>query len=191
MPNTDTAGKITAILRRMEGQSGSAIGTLFEALYQEIHALAVQQLRRLSPGETLTPTVLVHECYLRLIQQHAHEFKDSHHMLAHLATVMRCYLVDNIRHRKSRKKDHQVVSDERQLVGDEGFNLDLLDLERTLSMMEKIDPSLTRLIEMRYFLGMKVREISELTGHSERQLYRRWKEARTLFIALSNQDTKD
>ncbi len=184
----DNTGKITAILRNMEGQDETVINTLFQALYQEIHALAAQQLKRLSPGETLTPTVLVHECYLRLIQQHAHQFKDSHHMLSHLAKVMRCYLVDNVRHKQTAKKSHQIIADERRLSGQDGFNLDLLDLEKTLQLMEKIDPALTRLIEMRYFLGLKIREICDLTGHSERQLYRQWNEARTLFIALDQRD---
>ncbi len=184
----DNTGKITAILKDMEDQTGASINDLFQSLYQEIHALAVQQLRRLSPGETLTPTVLVHECYLRLIQQHKQKFKDSHHMLSHLAKVMRCYLVDSVRHKQTAKKQHLVITDAQRLQGQDGFNLDLLDLEKTLLMMEKIDPQLTRLIEMRYFLGLKITEISELTKQSERHLYRQWKDAKTLFIALSNRD---
>lgn len=184
----NNSGRITAILKKLEvTRDKSVVNSLFQSLYDEIHALAVQQLRRLSPGETLTPTVLVHECYLRLIQQHAHEFRDSHHMLAHLATVMRCYLVDNLRHRNTRKKRH-ILSQKQEIQGEDGFNLDLLDLEKTLLMMEKIDPKLTRLIEMRYFLGLKVREIAELTGQSERQLFRQWQEARTLFVALNTRD---
>jgi len=190
MQEPDNTGKITALLKEMEDQHDSSINTLFQSLYLEIHALAVQQLRRLSPGETLTPTVLVHECYLRLIQQHKQKFKDSHHMLSHLAKVMRCYLVDSVRHKQTAKKQHCVITDAERIQGQDGFNLDLLDLEKNLLMMEKIDPQLTRLIEMRYFLGLKITEISELTQQSERHLYRQWQDARTLFIALSNRDKK-
>ncbi len=192
MNNALPESTITRLLRRLDNdESSSQANALFESLYQEIHALAIQQLRRLAPGQTLTPTVLVHECYLRVLQKDTASFQSSQHMLAHLAKVMRCYLVDAVRMKNAAKRDVPEVPIENLPLGtstESGINTDLLDLDKTLELMEEIRPDLARLVEMRYFLGLSIAEISEFSPLSERQLFRRWSKAKTLFIALSRRD---
>ncbi len=191
MNNALPESTITRLLLRLDNdESSSQANALFESLYQEIHALAIQQLRRLTPGQTLTPTVLVHECYLRVLQKDAASFQSSQHMLAHLAKVMRCYLVDAVRMKNAAKREVPMENLPLGTSTESGINTDLLDLDKTLELMEEIRPDLARLMEMRYFLGLSIAEISEFSPLSERQLFRRWTKAKTLFIALSRRDEK-
>jgi len=188
MENALPESTITRLLLRLDDDHPARADELFQNLYQEIHTLAIQQLRRLNPGQTLTPTVLVHECYLRVLKKDAPSFRNSHHMLSHLAKVMRCYLVDAVRMKNAAKRE---VSMENLPLGtstENGINTDLLDLDRTLELMEEIRPDLARMVEMRYFLGLSIAEISEFSPLSERQLFRLWSKAKTLFIALSRRD---
>ncbi len=188
MDNTETHSTITRLLLRLEGKDAQPADALFQNLYDEIHALAIQQLQRLSPGQTMTPTVLVHECYLRVVQQNTADFKTSQHMLGHLARVMRCYLVDAVRMKHAAKREVPMDNLPLGTSTENGINTDLLDLDKTLELMEGIRPDLAQLVEMRYFLGLSIAEISQLSPLSDRQLYRRWSKAKTLFIALSRRD---
>jgi len=104
---------------------------------------------------------------------------------------MRCYLVDAVRMKNAAKRE---VSMENLPLGtstENGINTDLLDLDRTLELMEEIRPDLARMVEMRYFLGLSIAEISEFSPLSERQLFRLWSKAKTLFIALSRRDEEE
>lgn len=175
-----------------QGDHG-AVDELFRMVYDELRVLAGRHIRRFRPGETLGPTVLVHEVYLRFADRSSPNLLDRDHFVALAARAMRMVIVDYWRRRHSRKRDPQAPS---------GANLedvqvpialpvlDILALEEALCSLSKLDARQARIVELRFFGGLTLDEIAAMFGVSERTVKREWQKART-FLYHAMRPLKD
>jgi RNA polymerase sigma factor (TIGR02999 family) len=172
-----------------------AVDELFRLVYDELRILAGRQLRRLRPGETLGPTALVHEVYLRFAQHSSPDLLDKNHFVALAASAMRMVTVDYWRRRHSRKRDPQApisVNVEDVPAPEAQPNFDLLALDEALRRLSELDARQAQVVELRFFGGLTLDEIAAIFGVSERTVKREWQKARTfLYHALSSSGDED
>lgn len=148
---------------------------LLERLAPELRAIASAQLRR-ERGVSFSSGDLVNDAILRLVQFGRISINDKAHVMALSARLMRRILIDHARMRRADKRDHVRVVLNEELDGEHGP--DLIALETALIRLGAIDEELMALVEMRYFGGMAMGDIAEVTGLSEATLKRRWRTAR-------------
>jgi RNA polymerase sigma factor (TIGR02999 family) len=174
----DGADTLTLLRAR---RSGEDVDALFQQLYGELKTIARRRLRQLRPGETLSTTALVHEAYLKLIDQARAQPNDRAHFLALASRAMRFVLVDHARSRTAAKRGGKAepVTLERVEVGAEDRAEDLLQLDEALGRLGALDPRLAEVIEYRFFGGLGHEEIAEVTGRSVPTVKRDWTRART------------
>ncbi len=156
-----------------------ALEQLMELLYRELRALAAYQLKKERSGHTLQPTALVHEAYVRLIQQQSVDWQGRTHFFRVAAQQIRRVLVDHARGRNRQKRDGQLL----RVTLDEGMatpgrDVDLLGLDEALDRLDAESPEDRRIVELKFFGGLTEEEIAGLTGMSERAVRRRWNFAR-------------
>lgn len=165
------------LLRRLADGDGGARVRLVELLYGELRALAAAQLRG-TRGETLRPTALVHEAWLRLAG--ADDFSDRRHFFAVAAKAMRSVLVDHVRAKRTQKRGggEEASPLDETVAFLEGNDTDLLDLNDALAELEREDAELARLVELRFFGGLSHEEIAGAEGTSLSTIERRWRLAR-------------
>ncbi len=168
--------EITELL--MEARTGESqrLAAVFEALYPELRRLAASRAGR---DPTLTPTVLVHELYLRLANGDDMALVDRRHFFATAAQAMRWILVDHARRRIAGKRGGgalAVTLDENLMGSDQ--DLTLLALHEGLDLLEEIHPQQRQIVELRYFTGLGFADIAMLLGCSERTCKREWERAR-------------
>lgn len=149
----------------------SALGELSVTLYDELHRIARRHLSAERPNHTLQATALVHEAYVKLFDGVERKFADEVHFLAIASRVMRQVLVDYARSRASRKRSGGVKAElwtaSLEVQDEDGVDLvELIELDGALDALTTEDPSLGRLIEMRYFGGMTAEETAEALGLS-------------------------
>lgn len=168
----------TALLQAWTGGDSAAREQLFSHLYHDIHRLAAHLRQRQDSGQTLQTTALVHELYLRLVDQRRARWEDRGQFFAVAARVLRRILVDQARARLSLKRggDWQRV-DVEQLAGLSQLPPDsqVLALDRCLDELDQIDASGARLIELRYFAGMSLEQVAELLQISRASVVRQWR----------------
>jgi RNA polymerase sigma factor (TIGR02999 family) len=156
---------------------------LLQELYTELRKLADARLRRLRPGQTLQPTALVHEAYLRLMNTSEPAWNGRAHFFGAAAQAMRNILVDRARRQHAQKRGNGVraIGETITIVDDRG-NLqsaeDLLALHEALEKLEQEHPQYAELVLLRYFAGLSMIEIAEMQGTTLRTLERKWKFAR-------------
>ncbi len=153
---------------------------LFPLVYQEMRGMARQRLRMRRPGQTLDTTALVHEAYLKLIDQTQAQWSDRSHFLSVASIAMRHILVDYARRRTAQKRggeDQQVVLDERDL-GVSARAEEILAIDQALSSLAELSERLSRLVELRFFGGLSVAETAQVLDVSERTVKRDWRKAR-------------
>ena len=175
---------VTRLLRRWTHGEQDALGDLLPAVYAELRRLARQALRHERSEHTLQATALVHEAFLRLVPQQKKAWQNREHFFAVSAQVMRQVLVDHARRRLARKRgsgDLRVVLEEIEDVAsaDSPDGVDMLHLDRALTALGQIDARRARIVEMRYFAGMTVREIGVVTGRAEWDVKKDWTLAKT------------
>ncbi len=166
---------------------------LMTLVYDELRAVARRQLRRWSPGQTLDTTALVHEAYLRLVDQAGASWQDRNHFLSVAGVAMRHILVDAARRRTARKRGGEGVKialDELRpsLSGLDasGAAIEILALDEALTSLAARNERLSRLVELRFFAGLTEEETAQTLGTSERTVRRDWLKARAiLFHTLS------
>ena len=158
-------------------------------VYQELRRNAAARLRREAPGHILQPTALVHETYLRLIEQRQATWNDRSHFFALASELMRRILVDHARRRLTAKRSGQWT---RVVVGDDVAvghppDVDLLDLDEALCELESFDPRKSRIAQMRFFAGLSLTEIGDVLAISRATVEREWQLTRAwLFRRLSD-----
>lgn len=183
---------ITALLTEIKAGRKDLVDEVFALLYAEIKQLAGHQLKQLSPGQTITPTVLAHECYLKVANTEQLKLTNKRHFLHYLCLSMRAYLVDNLRAKSTAKRQHlksdMSLSD---CVGDSQLNFRVMEMEQILKRIERIDDKLFEILQLKVLLGLTYREISEVIGLSERQVIRRWQQAKALALAIHKEDIRD
>lgn len=171
---------ITSLLVEWSEGKREALDRLFPAVYDELHRAAKRYFQRESSDHTLQPTALVHEVYLRLIDQKRASWKNRAQFFGVAAQLMRRILVDHARARRALKRGENQklpLLDELITVQTDP-PVDVLDLDRALSRLEELDPEKSRMVELRFFGGLTVEEIAEVMGMSARTVMRHWQFAR-------------
>lgn len=177
----------TQLLRAARGGDRGALDDLFALAYDELRQAAHHRLRRQRAGETLSTTALVHEAYLRLVDQSRAQWVDRAHFLALASRAMRFVLVDHVRARTAQKRGGaaEAVPLDAVQVAVEAQAADLLALHQALERLAGFSARLAQLIEYRFFGGLTYEEIAEVTGASVPTVKRDWTRARTwLFQAM-------
>jgi RNA polymerase sigma factor (TIGR02999 family) len=155
---------------------------LFESCYAELRSLADAYFKRKSRNDTLQPTALVHEVYVRLARSSSVVIRDREHFLALAATAMRQILIDRERGRRSRKRDGGTqITITRDLIPDQGDQdaiVDVLTLDAALRTLAEVSPRQAHLVEMRYFGGLTVDETAAVLDVSVSFAEKEWRVAR-------------
>ncbi|HBL26569.1 MAG TPA: RNA polymerase subunit sigma-70 [Acidobacteria bacterium] len=179
---------ITVLLRAWESGSDQAAASLVPLLYQDLRRIAARQLRGERCNHTLQPTALLHEAFVRLIDQKRVHWKNRRHFFAVAAHLMRRILVDHARRRLRDKRGggEVVVSlDEAMLVAG-GPGLDVLALDEALDRLAEIDPVKAEVVQLHFFAGLSVAETAVALECSTATVTRHWQLARAwLFRELS------
>jgi RNA polymerase sigma factor (TIGR02999 family) len=153
---------------------------LLPLLYDELRKLAIAKMAQEAPGQTLQPTALVHEAYLRLLRSGQSAWENRAHFFAAAAEAMRRILVENAR-RKSRLKHGggwQRVELEQLDVASGSTDEQILAVHAALEKLSTLDPPVAELIKLRFFAGLSNAQAAELMGIPERTANRRWAYAR-------------
>jgi RNA polymerase sigma factor (TIGR02999 family) len=169
----------TRLLRSVAEGNRGASGELLEVVYDELRRLAEAYLARERSDHTLQPTALVHEAYLKLIDQEV-EWQGRAHFVGVAAQGMRRILVDHARgvNRLKRGGGWKRVELHPELSNEEPTTFDLVELDRALSELSEQSERLGRIVELRYFGGLEMDAIGELLNVSERTVRRDWRFAR-------------
>jgi RNA polymerase sigma factor (TIGR02999 family) len=171
----------TRILSDIEQGDRKAAEQLLPLVYDELRKLAAQRLAREKPGQTLDATALVHQAYLRLVDQdRAQRWDGRSHFFAAAAESMRRILVENARRKRSLKRGGGLVRhdlDEVELAIP-GLGDDLLALDEALTQLAAQDPVKARLVELRHFAGLTLEESARALGISTTTASRYWNYAR-------------
>jgi len=177
-----TSGDITALLRRLSDGDQSVEAQLIPLVYEHLRRTASRYLRSERDGHTLQTTDLVHEAYVRLRDGPQLVWADRVHFFAVAATVMRRVLVDAARSRKSLKRggNADVFALSVEAVADPHIDdrEKILAVDAALSRLADLDSRQARIVELRFFAGMTMEEISEVLRISIRTVKRDWRLAR-------------
>ncbi len=176
----DTHPDTTQLLLDARAGDREAFDRLYQHVYGALRALAHQRLVRHGHGETLSTTALVHETYLKLIDQGRVAWQDRSHFFAVASRAMRFVLVDYARARSAAKRggpQADIPLDAVQVAADERAD-DVLALSDALEQLAAVDERLGAVVEYRYFGGLTFEEIAEVTGRSVATLKRDWVRAR-------------
>jgi RNA polymerase sigma factor (TIGR02999 family) len=181
------AADITALLLAWSEGEESARARLVEAVYAELRRVAQRHLRRERADHSLTPTALVHETYLKLIDQRRVRWQSRAHFFSIAAHVMRRILVDHARARATAKRDRGVtIALEGIEVGSPPRDVDLLALDVALDKLAQLDARQSQLVELRFFAGLTVEETAAALEVAPITVKRDWALARAwLFRELS------
>jgi RNA polymerase sigma factor (TIGR02999 family) len=171
---------ITALLQAWSRGDEVALDALLPAVYGELHRQAERYMRGQSAGHTLQTTALVHEAFLRLVNQQETDWRSRAHFFGVAAKAMRSILVDHARARHAAKRGARAARVTLGHVGkaDRAPEVDVVDLDEALQRLGKLDPEKARLVELRYFGGMSIEEAAEVLQMSPATLKRQWSTAR-------------
>jgi RNA polymerase sigma-70 factor (ECF subfamily) len=175
----DDSGQVIALLREWREGDHQACDRLVPFVYAELRRLARGQLRREQAGHSLQPTALVHEAYLRLVKADI-DWRDRTHFLSVAARVMRRILVEHARARGARKRggDEQRVSLTGPVAAPDADPIAVLVLDEAMERLQTFDPRQAQIIELCYFGGLTVPEVSQTLGISEATVHRDLRHAR-------------
>lgn len=176
-------GQITSLLAAWEGGDEEARDALFPLVYEQLHSLARRHGSR--QGETLRPTALVHEVYLRLADKEAITVRDRQHFFALAATAMRQITIDLARKRLAAKRGGgaslvELKDSDTQILATPEVMIALNEAIRDLG---EIEPRLIKIVELRFFGGLSVEETAEVLDVSTRTVKRDWRKARAFLQA--------
>jgi RNA polymerase sigma factor (TIGR02999 family) len=175
--------EITAILAALAAGEADARDRLWSQVYDELRGMARAQLARERDGNSLVPTALVHEAYLRLVGDVA-GFENRAHFFGAAGTAMRRILVEHARARQRDKRGGGIapvtLSPELGLLAPDADRL--LDIDEALRKLEAQDADMVRVVELRWFAGLSVEETAAALGQSPRSVNRLWTAARAWLI---------
>jgi RNA polymerase sigma factor (TIGR02999 family) len=178
---------VTRLLARWSDGDADALEQLVPLIYGELKRIASNQLRRERPEHTLAPTALVHELYLRLVDQRGATWQNRAHFFGLAAQMMRRILVDHARAQQAEKRGGSItrVSLEEALEGswtgpggpDRGA-ADVLAIDEALERLAQMDGEQGRIVELRFFAGLSVEETAHVLKRSPRTIKREWRLAK-------------
>jgi RNA polymerase sigma factor (TIGR02999 family) len=184
---------VTRILQSIDSGDAKAAEELLPLVYQELRRLAAVKMAQEAPGQTLQPTALVHEAWIRLVGQDREQFHDRRHFFHAAAEAMRRILVDNARRKRRQKR------------GGGQANLDIAEFEMPVEKDdEKIlrvhdaldrfsahDPVKAEIVKLRYYVGLTHQEIASLMGIAEKTVMRHWAYAKAWLADAIRKQERD
>jgi RNA polymerase sigma-70 factor (ECF subfamily) len=182
---------ITQLLKAWRNGEQQALDQLISLVYAELHRLAHRYMRRERSGHTLQPTALVHEAYERLVDLKDVSWQNRAHFFGVSAQLMRRILVDYARSRRYTKREGQWL----QVPLNESVALfhdrqtDIVALDDALRELAEIDPRKSRVVEMRFFGGLSIKEVAEVLNISEESVQRDWRLAKAWLLLELSQGT--
>lgn len=187
--SNEQAHEVTEILQQWREGDESAGKRLFPMVYDELKRQARTYLRRERPSHTLQPTALVHEAYLKLVDQTALPASNRIHFFGIASKIMRQILVDHARRHNAEKRGGAAkrfsIEDLDILPGQSAA--DILELDAALEKLKEIDERKSSVVDMRFFGGLKEKEIAEVLGVTEKTVRRDWQFAKVwLYRELSH-----
>lgn len=181
---SDTPSRATLLIRQIDRGDRQAASELLPLVYDELRRLARSRLAREKPGQTLQPTALVHEAYLRLVEGADPGWDGKRHFFAAAAEAMRRILIERARRRAAGKHGGSAervtledVAEEAQVAPET-----LLGIDEALGRLEKLDPQMSQVVKLRYFAGLSVEETAEALELSPRSVNRQWAGARAWLL---------
>jgi RNA polymerase sigma factor (TIGR02999 family) len=195
--NLGSPSDVTDLLRRWHEGDREALERLMPLVYQELHRIASRYLRHERPGHTLQSTALVHEAYVKLVDQRRVDWQNRAQFFGLAAQAMRRILVDHARARSREKRGSGaplVALDAVQPVAAEAdvHPADAIALDRALEKLETFDPGQARIVELRFFGGLTVEETADILGTSPSTVKREWTLARAwLYRELEGRSAND
>ncbi len=176
-PERPEAAEVTDLLQAWRSGDAAAGEALLARIYEELKRIAASQLRRERPDHTLQTTALVHEAFLRLVDQRGVDWRDRTHFFGLAASMMRRVLIDHVRARRAQKRS---APDDPPPAADESAirDVELLDLDRALSALAETHPRQAQVVEMRYFADLDVEEVAHCLNVSVPTIKRDWQFAR-------------
>jgi RNA polymerase sigma factor (TIGR02999 family) len=185
----DAAGDVTQLLKRWSEGSTDSLDPLFNLVYPRLRQIAAGLFRGESPDSLLQPTGVVNELFLKLVRQHSLRFENREHFFSLAASLMRRILIDHARAEHRRKRDGGLrVPLPEHLAWDSTMpSANLLDIDRALAELQRIDPRKSQMVELRFFLGSTSEETADLLNLSKATVDRELKFARGwLYERLDN-----
>jgi RNA polymerase sigma factor (TIGR02999 family) len=177
--------EVTRILSAIEQGDPHAAGQLLPLVYEELRRLAAQRLAHEAPGQTLQPTALVHEAYLRLVDgEQAQRWNSRGHFFAAAAEAMRRILVESARRKASLKRGGGLRREElpESELAAPAVSDDVLALDEALTQLAQADALAAQLVQLRYFAGLTSPQAAEALGISARTAERTWAYARAWLL---------
>jgi RNA polymerase sigma factor (TIGR02999 family) len=189
MSNADSQNQpVTRLLVQWSGGNEAALGELTSLLYRELRSLAQRHLRRERSNHTIQRTALVHEAFVRLINQQSVDWRSRGHFFALASTLMRRILVDHARARLSSKRGGGVPVESLEELedgtepadesGETDSDEDITAIDSALTRLASIDDRQVQIVQMRYFGGMTIEETAQALDISEATVKREWTLAR-------------
>jgi RNA polymerase sigma factor (TIGR02999 family) len=173
-------GEITQLLAEIQGGDRHAESRLAALVYGELHKIAARYMRAERPDNSLQATILVHEAYLRLVNQEDQNWQNRAHFFATAARLMRQILIDHARTRNAAKRGgpHADLRLDDIIVFSDDRLEQVLAIDEALIRLAERDARLARIVEMRFFAGLTEEEIAEVLGVSPRTVKRDWRVAK-------------
>lgn len=174
----------TKIIEAIEQGDLKAAEELLPLVYTELRRLAIHKMGQIPPGQTLQPTALVHEAYLRLVGQTSQQWHGRGHFFAAAAESMRRILIDNARRKNALRHGgmQQRLNVDEVQIAVELKNEELLVVNEALDRFSERDPKKAELVKLRYFVGMTLEEAAEVLGISPTMAKRHWAYARAWLL---------
>lgn len=172
----DPDGGVTVLLQRWRSGDRDALERLLPLVYSDLRRIAARQLRQHEGHGTLQTTALVHDVLLRMLDRAPTDFASTAHLLNAAARMMRQHLVDRVRAAGADKRGGGWLRDEftRAMELPIPDDSDVADLDAALTELEQFDARMAQAVELRYFVGLSVAEISHALNTSERTVQRDW-----------------
>jgi RNA polymerase sigma-70 factor (ECF subfamily) len=168
--------KVTQLLSELSGGNRAVVDELTPLIYQELKRIAGGQLRRERPGHTLQATALVHEAYIKLIDQRGVSWQNRAHFFGIASQIMRRILLDYAKSQNREKRGgglHKTSLDEGLIVSEDRAS-DLVQIDQALTRLEALDARQAKVVELRFFGGLNVEETAEAMGISTPTVKREW-----------------
>jgi len=180
--SNDAPNDVTRLLAQLAHGDQAVLDELLPRIYAELRGLASNYLsREHRKNHTLQPTALVHEAYLRLVDQKAARWEGRSHFFGAAANIMRQILVDHARRHNAEKRGgefEKMQLEESIVIASKEKSFELLALDEALEELATIDSQKSKIVELRYFGGLSVEETAEVLGVSEITVKRHWRVAK-------------
>lgn len=176
----NSSKQITVLLNQIGDGDGNQVDLLYPLVYEHLREVAHQQLRNERRSHTLETTALVHEAYMKLVDQDKANFKNRSHFLAIAALSMRRILISYARKKNADKRggNDRPITFQDGMAAQESTTEELIDLDDALIKLEQMNEEQAKIVQYRFFGGLTYKEIASVTGSTEDSVRYDWRVAR-------------